>query len=324
MKTLVIGSADIDLFLKLPQANSYVETQSTVTFHLGDKIPTDIQGTTLGGNGANVSAGTKRLGMDTSFYTFVGTDLLSRQIRETLEKEQIILIDHIGVAENTSLNLIFDFSTDRIIFSHHEVKDHSFDASLAKDFQALYLTSIGREWLETYKQILSYVHSQQLNFAFSPGSPQLADLQDVVYELIASSQILFVNKEEGEHILEKKGEKAADIKELLTKLSALGPQIVSVTDGKKGGYAFFDNTYYHIPPFDEGRQGVDKTGAGDAYASAFFSSYLLTGNVEQAMAWGGANANAVMGKLGAQEGLLTRSEIESLLISRPDFRAEKM
>lgn len=324
MKTLVIGSADIDLFLKLPQENTYVETQSTVTVNLGDKIPTDITAMTLGGNGANVSAGTKRLGMETSFYTYVGTDLLSRQIRETLNQEGINLIEHPGAGDNTSLNLIFDFKSDRIIFSHHEPKNHGFNGETAKDFQALYLTSIGKEWVDAYKQVLSYIHSKQLTVAFSPGSPQLADLQDVVYEIIAASQILFVNKEEGEHLLEKKGETATDIKELLTKLAALGPGIVSVTDGKKGGYAFSSGEYFHIPPFDDKTEGTDKTGAGDAYASAFFSSFLLTGVIEQAMAWGGVNANAVMQKVGAQAGLLTQDVLKGILSSRPDFRAEKM
>lgn len=323
MKTLVIGSADIDLFLTLPQANSFVESARSITFTLGDKIPTDMQGMMLGGNGANVSAGTKRLGMDTSFYTFVGTDLLSRQIKETLENEHIILIDHSGAGENTSLNLIFNFTTDRIIFSHHEVKNHGFDVSRATGFQALYLTSIGREWTEAYKQISSFIHSQQLIVAFSPGSPQLADLQDVVYEIVAASKILFVNKEEGEHLLEKKGEKAGDMKELLTKLSALGPEIVSVTDGKKGGYVFAQDAYYHIPSFDEKTEGVDKTGAGDAYASGFFSAYLLNGDVMRAMSWGGANAHSVIEKIGAQPGLLNVSQIEAMLSSRPDFKPEK-
>ncbi|MFI5265467.1 MAG: carbohydrate kinase family protein, partial [Candidatus Levyibacteriota bacterium] len=324
MKTLVIGSADIDLFLTLPQGNSFVESQKSVTFTLGDKIPTDMQGMMLGGNGANVSAGTKRLGMETSFYTFVGTDLLSRQIKETLEQEHIILIDHPGAGENTSLNLIFNFTTDRIIFSHHEVKNHGFDPSQVKDFQALYLTSIGREWINAYKQISSFIHSQQLAVAFSPGSPQLADLEDVVYEIIAASKILFVNKQEGEHLIEKRGEKAADIKELLSKLSVLGPEIVSITDGKEGGYALSQDTYYHIPSFDEKTEGVDKTGAGDAYASAFFSAYLLKGDVVQAMSWGGVNAHSVIGKIGAQPGLLTVPQIEEMLSSRPDFRAEKI
>ena len=323
VKALVVGSSDIDLFITLPQANSFVQSQNTITFTLGDKIPTDINAMSLGGNGANVSAGMKRLGLDTSFYTFLGTDLLSSQIRETLKQEKINLIDHEGAGDNTSLNLIFDFSEDRIIFSHHEVKNHGFDPSRAKGFDALYLTSIGREWTDAYKQILTFVHSENLALAFSPGSPQLADLEDVVYELIAASQILFVNKEEGEHLLEKKVQQAQDIKELLKKLSALGPQVVSVTNAGSGAYALVENSYYHIPPFDEKSPKVDKTGAGDAYASGFFSAYLTSGKVEQGMRWGGVNANAVMGKIGAEEGLLTAEEIEQLLSARPDYSAEK-
>ncbi len=318
MKALVVGSSDIDLFITLPQANSFIQNQNTITFTLGDKIPTDINSMTLGGNGANVSAGMKRLGLDTSFYTFLGTDLLSSQIRETLKQENINLIDHTGAGDNTSLNLIFDFSDDRIIFSHHEVKNHGFDPARAKGFDALYLTSIGKEWVEAYQQVLTFVHSENLVLAFSPGSPQLADLEDVIYEMIAASQILFVNKEEGEHLLEKKGQQAQDIKELLKKLSDLGPRVVSVTNAGSGAYAILENSYYHIPPFDQKTPKVDKTGAGDAYASGFFSAYLASGKIEQGMRWGGANANSVMGKIGAEEGLLTVEEVEQTSATRPD------
>lgn len=324
MKALVIGSSDIDLFISLPESSSYVQKEKDIVFTLGDKIPTDINAFALGGNGANVSVGLKRLGLESSFYTYVGTDLLSNQIKRTIEEEGVSLIDHEGAGDNTSINLIFNFKEDRIIFSHHEVKNHSFDEAKAKGFEALYLTSIGKEWEEAYKQINSYIHSQSMAVAFSPGSPQFANLSDIVYEIMAASKILFCNKEEGEKILEKKGESAADMKELLEKLSKLGPEVVSVTDGKEGSYAYENGSYYSISSFDLGSQGRDKTGAGDSYASAFFAANLLGHDIKTCMRWGAANANSVMGKVGAQAGLLNIEEIEKVLFDRPDFQPEML
>lgn len=324
MKTLVIGSADIDMFLTLPQVNSYVENQNTITFNLGDKVPANVNALTLGGNGANVSVGLRRQGVDTSFYTYLGADLLATQIKETIKNEHVDLIDHQGLGDNTSLNLIFDFDTDRIIFTHHEEKQHVFDKNRVKGIQALYLTSIGKEWTEAYRQILSFIHESPLTVAFSPGSPQLATLEDVIYELMAASQILFVNKEEGERIIEKKGESANDLKQLLAKLAALGPQIVSVTDGKKGAYTTSQGKFYAVSSFDEKQQGVDKTGAGDAYASGFFGAYVSGLDLKTCMRHGAVNAFSVMGKIGAQPGLLTQDEIQRMLGARPDFTVQQI
>jgi sugar/nucleoside kinase (ribokinase family) len=324
MKALVVGSSDIDIFVSPESDGSYVEDQETVAFRLGDKIPINVGDFALGGNGANVSVGLRRLGIDSSFYTYFGTDILSRQIKEKIEEEKVDIIDHETIGKNSSLSLIFDFKKDRVIFSHHEVLDYTFDISKASGFSAIYLTSIGKNWEGAYKSVLSLIQENPIICAFSPGSHQLADLNDTTYEIIAASKILFCNKQEGEKILDKKGEEANDMKELLEKLSKLGPEIVSVTNGKEGSYFFQDGVYYTISSFEENSQGTDKTGAGDSYASAFFGAHLLGKDIKTSMRWGAANANSVMKKTGAQAGLLDVSGIEKVLFDRPDFQPEML
>lgn len=324
MKVLSIGSSDIDLFASPKKTDSYVQNGNTVSFNLGDKVPIDIQGMTLGGNGANVSVGMKRLGLQSSFYTYLGSDILSHHILDAIEKEKVEVLQGDDRSENASLSLIFDFKDDRVIFSHHDVAKHTIDAEKLKPYEALYLTSIGEEWTNAYKTIINFVHDNLTSLSFSPGSPQLAGINDVVFEAIACSKILFVNKQEGERLLDKRGEKSTDMKDLLKKLSILGPQIVSVTDGKNGAYACTDGQYYVTRSFIEDQVSVDKTGAGDSYASAFFSALLLEKDIKTAMQWGAVNASSVMSKIGAQEGLLTVSEIEERLALRPDFSVEML
>lgn len=324
MKVLSIGSSDVDLFVSPKSTDSYVTQGKSVTFNLGDKVPVNINGMTLGGNGANVSVGIKRIGLASSFYTYVGSDLLSQQILEAIKKENVEIVRDDTILENASLSLIFDFKDDRIIFSHHDEQNHLIDESKLKDFDAIYLTSIGKDWTKAYETVINFVHSRPLSFSFSPGSPQFADLNDLVFETIACSKILFVNKEEGERILAKKGIKTADMKELLHELSKLGPHIVSVTDGKNGAYAHSENQYYVACSFEGGQISVDKTGAGDAYASAFFSAHLLQKDIKTAMLWGCVNASSVMSKIGAQDGLLTQAQIEERLAKLPDFSVEML
>lgn len=319
MKTLVVGSSDIDIFITPELKESYKEEGEQVTFHLGDKVAVGMSGITLGGNGANVSVGLARLSYDVSFYTYLGKDILSRQIKETFEKEKVNLIGNNQNTENSSMSLIFDFDSDRIIFSHHEKLDHEFNKENLDSFQALYLTSLGEAWDKAYKSVLSYVQEHPLLLAFSPGSHQLANISDLIYEVIAVSKIIFVNKEEGEKLLEERNEKASSIQELMKKLSKLGPEIVSVTDGKKGSYAYENGIGYAISSFDSSSDGVDKTGSGDAYATGFLGALLSNQDTKTAMRWGAINAHFVIGKMGAQNGLLTREEIEHILVSHPEF-----
>lgn len=324
MKVLSIGSSDIDLFVSPKSTDSYVQHEKTVTFHLGDKVPVNIHGMTLGGNGANVSVGMKRTGHESSFYTYVGSDLLSHQIVEAIKNEGVEIIKDETTSENASLSFIFDFKDDRIIFSHHDEQIHMIDETKLAGFEAIYLTSIGKEWTKAYTTVVNFVHTNPVSFSFSPGSPQLAELNDLIFETIACSKILFVNKEEGERILSKKNITAADMKELLRELSKLGPVIVSVTDGENGAYAYSENRYYVASSFVVDQVSVDKTGAGDAYASAFFASHLLQKDIKTAMSWGAVNASSVMSKIGAQEGLLTTAQIEEALANRPDFSVEML
>ncbi|MGE5041685.1 MAG: carbohydrate kinase family protein [Candidatus Levyibacteriota bacterium] len=324
MKTLTIGSCDIDVFITPMLSSSLTQTDTDVSFRLGDKVPININGMYLGGNGSNVSVGLKRLGMESYFYSFFGNDLFSHLIHDSIDKEGVTLINHDGLGDNTSVSLIFDFDHDRVIFSHHDTREHKFNPSTVDRYDAMYLTSIGKEWVGAYKEILTFIHASSMMVAFSPGSPQFADLQDVVYEIIAASQLIFVNKEEGEKLLAKKGETATDVKDLLVKLSKMGPPTVSVTDGKEGAYAYRDGSFYFSKPFDTQAQTIDKTGAGDSYAAGFFAALLLGKDIKEAMRWGLVNSNSVMQKVGAEPGLLTPDTLEAQISSHADFQIDSI
>lgn len=312
-KTLVVGSSDIDIFASLKNESLAKRSGQEVSFDLGAKVPVQIKAMTMGGNGANVSVGMKKLGMDVSFYTYLGTDILSKQIEQELEQNGIEVIEDIKRGEKTSLSYILDLSSDRIIFSHHEKRDYGFEKERLSGFESMYLTSIGAEWKEAYLKIAQYVAAQNITLAFSPGSPQLADINEIVLDVVSKSSLLFMNKEEGEKILQATGEKSNDMKELLEKLLQLGPKVVSITDGRNGSFAASDGAYYHIDPFDKNAKGEDKTGAGDSYAAAFLSSYLMGNDLQTCMKWGAVNSNSVMQKVGAQMGLLTKEELEEKL-----------
>lgn len=322
MNALIIGSSLIDLFLEL-SSNAHTRTDSgTVKFNLGDKIPVEIKKLTLGGNGANVSVGLRRLGIPTSFYTYLGSDILSAEIEEKLCGEGITLLAEKGKGENSSLSIILGFKTDRIIFSHHQVRNHTFEYKEKTTPDFLYLTSIGKEWGRAYQEALEFAASNKIPLAFSPGSHQIDEMNEIVIKAVGLSTLLFVNKEEAEKIANV-DEK--DIKKLLIKIQTMGPKTVSITDGKNGAYAIDeDGTQYEIAAIDEGNQEVEKTGAGDAYASGFLASYLFGNSISECMQWGAFNAFSSMKYIGAQQGLLSKLDMQEALLHHSDIKAEKI
>lgn len=325
MKVLVIGSSIIDLFVQIQNEKNHVAFDANkAQFTLGDKIPIDISQLTIGGNGANVSVGLSRLTLPTTFYTYLGNDIFSKQIEHTLNDEGIELtVERKVDTGQSSLSFILKLSDDRIIFSHHQKRDHNFSyAASTPDF--MYVTSIGNPWENAYQDIAEYTQQHKIPYAFAPGSHQLQEKGEAFEKILTNAHILFVNFEEACDILKLDKEQAKP-QDVLYGLQKLGPQIISVTHGGKGAYALDEHGQANfIKPLPITDQAIEKTGAGDAYASGFLAAYLHEQSIEQAMAWGILNAYYSMQKIGAQEGLLKKDTMELHIKEHPEVRAEKL
>lgn len=323
MEILVIGTSVIDLFLNVDRDHTHV-TEKTVSFTLGDKVPTQIDKLAIGGNGANVAVGLARLALPSVLYTYFGDDILSQELRQSITQEGVELVASSGKQEYSPLHLIFNFEKDRIIFSDYKIKQYEFAYEKSPP-NYVYLTSIGTHWENAYTQALTYMQTNQIPYAFSPGSRQLEDMGEIFTNALTHASILFINKEEAVHILEKLGKSADNMQNILLTLQSFGPKVVSVTDGAQGAYCADETkTVYHIKAFNNNKLIIQKTGAGDAYATGFFASYLLKNPLVECMRWGALNAHAVMEHLGAQEGLMTKKQIEEELKKYSNFRAEKI
>jgi len=321
MKILIVGSCVTDLFFKIENKDDLIINDDKVCLNPGSKIPIDVTDITIGGDGANISVGLKKLSIDATFYTFFGNDLFSKEIEERLKKEGINLIIKNGLGKG-SLSLILGLKNDRIIFSHREVREHDFEYSNTLP-EYLYLSSIGNHWEKAYGQVLEFVRKNSIPLIFTPGSPQLKIKNDIIYETLKSSKIAFINKAEAQKLLQWKNIPFVDTKDILSQIKELGPETVSVTDGENGAYALDkNNNFYYIKPF--GENVVEKTGAGDAYTSGFLANHFMGNNIEESMRWGSINAYFAMQKVGAQNGLLTKEGIEKAVTENEKYKTEKL
>ena len=107
------------------------------------------------------------------------------------------------------------------------------------------------------------------------------------------------------------------MQELHKKINALGPKISVITDGPNGSMAYDGKDFYELGLYET--PIVDRTGVGDSFATAFICALFHDKSVEEAMKWGTINAGGVISKIGPQEGLMKKEEIEKILQANPNF-----
>lgn len=325
MNVLVVGSSLIDFFVQIEDNDKLEIKDNKVILPLGAKFPIDIKSLSLGGNGANVSSALNNLSIKTSLYTYLGNDPLSKHIREKMEERHVeLIIDDIDTTTG-SLSLIFDFPTDRIIFSHHNFSNYDFDkAKITTLPDFIFLTSIGNKWEDAYEKVVEYADSNDVPIAFSPGSQQLRNMNETFLKTVKAANILMCNMDEAKMISEALGKNPNEnVKNLLLDLKGDGFDILSITDGANGAYAVDkENNIYKINSIES--NGHEKTGAGDAYAGAFLAAYLLGNSFETALKWGVLNAIGEMKQVGAGTGQLTLEQIERETANNRQLEVEKL
>lgn len=307
---LCIGNALIDAFLTIHEGNEQcaVGTDGVLRITSGEKINLESSKFLMGGNAANVAVGLSRFGLKSGLAAETGSDEFSQKIMDRLKEEGVAVTLVKQTDAQASFAIALNFKGERTLFVQHVKRQHSFSLSDTKA-SWFYLTSLGETWHDAYRHVAEIAKANGTLLAFNPGSLQLAEGVASFRYLLPLTTILFVNKEEAEKII---GEKPGSVRTLLEKTRAQGPRFVVMTDGENGSYAMTDEgTIYHcgLSPAKD----VERTGAGDAYATGFLAAVLSGEVVTEAMRWGATNSASVIEQVGAEAGLLTRSDMEKRL-----------
>lgn len=313
---LTIGDAKLDAFLTIAEDNAKCrvnEQTHELCFKHGEKISVDHTHFSLGGNAANVAVGLSRLEVKAAIAAEIGDDEFSLKITNTLGREHIdkAFLRQIH-GQSSSFSVAINFKGDRTLFSEHVTRPHEFSYDDAK-ITWIYLTSLGQEWVQPYEKAVSYVQMNNASLAFNPGTLQLAQASPTVENALKHTTVLFVNKEEAQLLVsEYTNQKATDDIEQLAKiLHGIGVKTVVITDGKNGADALNEHHSIHQNNFPS--IIVERTGAGDAFATGFLAATVHGLSLKDALQWGSLNAASVIGSIGAQEGLLKKEEMEQAM-----------
>lgn len=311
---IVFGSARVDAFLGVPsdraQKLCQIDTQKCVIeFSYGAKIPLDNVEFLVGGNGANVSIGTKRLGVDSLLVAELGNGVLAdyalTQLKGEINTKYVTQTK--GVAQGFGAVIMYE--GERTILSYYPSTTPPFPEHI-DSYEWAYLTSVGESFEEYFEKVYSWINSANPKLAFNPGGRQIAKGGEWLKKYLEKTEILFVNREEGEEIagVTKSTEREKD---LFSALAALGVRQMIITDGESGSYAFDGKIYYKtgVLPVN----AYERTGAGDSFASGCLAALTQGKPMNEALLWGTVNSASVIGHVGSIGGLLKKEDLQTWL-----------
>ncbi|MFH1937965.1 MAG: carbohydrate kinase family protein [Patescibacteria group bacterium] len=310
---IVLGSATQDVFMSSSDFK-VVEDEKLITkkglcVPLGSKLKMESVTFTMGGCGTNAAVTFANQGLKTAYLGLVGKDCAGDMIKSELKKN------------NVSTDLIIDSNKDQTAFSVilsvpnigrsilkklgacHNMTDSDFDYDKIKT-KWIYAGSLSGEAYKSLDSLLEYAVKNDIKIAASPvGQSQLGEGLERTKALLDKIDILIMNQEEAALLT---GIDYSDEEEIFNKLEKLAPKIKVMTKGPEG-VRVTDGEYRYSAGIPESGL-VDRTGAGDAFSSAFLSGYIEKQDISYAIQLATANSTSVLQKIGAINGLLKKGE----------------
>lgn len=331
MKTptfIAIGDTVTDDFIALKDAhvNCRIDTETCeISMRFGDKVPYESLETIFAvGNAANAAVAAKRLGLESYLVSNIGGDYLGEKMLEHLSAENVhTSLIRVHEDKRSNHHFVLLYEGERTILIKHEAYDYALPKFDAPEW--IYLSSLGDHTESFHGLIADYLEANpDVKLAFQPGTFQIKLGREKLARIFARTEIFFCNKDEAKHILSSESH---DVRELSKALADLGPKIVCLTDGPNGAYMYEkeNDTLLQTPMYPDPAKPVDRTGAGDAFASTVVVALAFGLSLSEALSWGPVNSMSVVQEIGAQKGLLTREKLETYLKDAPkDYNVEKV
>ena len=336
---ITIGTATRDIFLtssifKILHDPKHLKrigfsTGEAQCFALGGKIEIDKPIFATGGGATNAAVAFSRQGFKTAALIKIGQDESAESILKELKKEKVIPLAIREKNKATAFSsILLAPGGERTILVYR-------GASEDLKIKEVHFNNLKSHWVyispgkipyPVIEKVFNYFSKNKTLIAFNPSKYFLDMGIKKLKPLLSKSKVVFLNREEASYLTKinyKKG------KEIFKKLDKLIDGITVMTEGGKGVLVSDGQRIYSAGIFSakggsaSGGEGkvIDRTGAGDAFASGFVSGLLRRkekcdkglcrmDNIKYAIQLGSANATSVIEQIGAKGGILTKKEFE--------------
>ena len=291
------GSNVIDLFVN----TNLHEKGKKMYYEIGSKLLIKDLKEDIGGGGTNTAVAFSRLGLKTAYIGKTGKDSNGDKILKLLKKEKISFL---GKREDkTGLSIILDSKKhDRTILTYKGVNnDLKFNEIKIPQTKWLYYSSLLDESFKTQLKLAKLLTKKGTKVVLNPSNYQIKQNPKKLYPLLKLSTILILNKEEARLLTKNKN--------VLKGLYKLGPKIVCITNRDKPTICYDGKKVYSIKPH-KNIKVVERTGAGDAFASGFVAGFIRTSNIRKSLEIGLKNSESVIQHFGAKNKLLNWKDVK--------------
>lgn len=340
-EVITIGSATMDVFVECDDASVVSVKQKTkktefMSYKYGSKIEINDFDSKVGGGGVNTATNFANLGMKTGAIFKVGDDIYSQGIFNFFQNKNVDLSSVIqDKNDSTGFSIILtSFEGDRTVLAHRGANAHIRESEInyeaIKNAKLLYIAPLNGESNMVLDDIVKFAKENNIYVCFNAGSTGIKKGLNYLKQILEYSHIVVLNKEEASMATgiqlrqDTKDEKFSnqlihpDLKEMFNTLRCNDYQVIVITDGGAGAYAFDGKNYYYCSTFDG--PVTSTLGAGDAFASTFCAALKkFDRNIEKSLIAASINSTGVVSKFGATDGLLTFEEIIEKMKQNPDF-----
>lgn len=288
---ICFGSATIDVFVN----TDLREKDNLVSYPVGSKILIKNLKFDIGGGGTNTATAFSRLGFKTGYLGKIGSDNNGKEILKLLRKEGIVFLGKIG-KELTGYSIILDSREhDRTILTYKGINDElsleEFDYKILET-NWLYFSSLLGKSFETQKRLAKFFINKGAKLAFNPSEYLIKNYN--INEILRLTSILILNKEEAQLLTREK--------DLLSGLNKLGSKTVVITNKDKLISCYDGKKKYFLKPHKI--KVVERTGAGDAFASGFVAGFMKNKPILECLKFGLKESESVIQHFGAKNNLL--------------------
>lgn len=329
---ITIGGASRDYTFytdkgKIISTPQNLASQKMLAFEYGGKIHSPEAYTNFGGGGANTAVSFSRLGLKTAALLAVGDDDSGRAVIDNLIRHHVnsrqIQIDRSRPTGFSFIMCVDRKDHDHIAFVYSGANKGFLltpKQTAALSAKWFYIAPLSHEnAAKNLKVIFEAARNKNIKVAWNPGTTQIQAGKRLIGQYLKYTDVLILNKDEAiELVLSgvRLGRKSPNHLNrpvyLLNILSEWGAKNVIITEGKKGSWVYDGQKIYRQKALKS--KAVDTTGAGDAFGSSFVAGLILkNGNVQLALKLATLNSGSVVGKIGAQNGLLTLNKINNKL-----------
>jgi len=338
---VTIGSATMDVFVECEDANivsvfTKNKKSEFMSYPYGSKVEISDFSSQVGGGGVNTACNFANLGYKTCAMFKVGNDIYSEGILSFLKDKKIdmnCIVQDPKMSTGFSIILV-SFQGDRTVLAHRgangKIKKSDINFEAIKKAKLVYIAPLNGDSTKVLDDIVNFAKENEVIVCFNAGTSSIKKGFNYMKKILENAHIVVMNKEEASMATgiqvrpdtskEKFSDELVhpDIKEMFKKLKVRDYQVIVITDGGRGAYAYAGGKYFFCPVFDG--PVVSTLGAGDAFASTFCAALAKSElDIGKSLMYGSVNSSGVVSQFGATQGLMTFDEIETILLEHPEY-----